>query len=127
MLLLLHYPPSPTTLLQVLLRLTSFYSIFLMKNTIQTRDLLVFIKLVISLSLSLLFFALSSLLGLFGAFRFLGLCFLFASLLPLLLPLLPLLLCPFLSYLSCVSLLNNHFYAFDCIDSYSPKMVDYFF
>ena len=32
--------------------------------------------------------------------------------------------CPFLSYLSCASLLNNHFYAFDCIDSYPTKMVD---
>jgi hypothetical protein len=54
-----------------------------------------------------------------GLFRFLGLCFLFAS------PSTP--FAPFLSYLSCVSLLNNHFYVFDCIDSYPTKMVDYFF
>ncbi len=60
----------------------------------------------------ILFFALSSL---FGAFRFLGLCFLFLPFSSF---------CPFLSYLSCVSLLNNHFYAFDCLDSYPTKMVD---
>ena len=99
MLLLLHYPPSPTTLFPVLLssssfvysflfsfsyekynsnsRSTRFYSILFIKHRIKTSYLLVFIKLVISFSLSLLFFA---------AFRFFGPLFPFSPLL-LLLPL----------------------------------------
>jgi hypothetical protein len=70
-----------------------------------------------SLSLSLLFFALSFLFrGFSGFWGFVSFsspfCLSFSS------------FCPFLSYLSCVSLLNNHFYAFDSIDSYPTKMVD---
>ena len=71
-----------------LLRLlsTRFYSLFLMKNTIKTSYLLVFIKLVISFSLSLLFFA--AFRGFSGFRGFVS--FFFYSLLPLLLLLLPL-------------------------------------